>query len=172
LYDITVWWHVGVTLCTVLALRPPPFCTWQSTIYQTLRAVAHAHANCVMHRDLKPQNILVDTSSGRVKVADFGLARTYLPPCKAYSTEVGGRRGGSREVTGTPGSWEQYGQWWQQQWLHVQPVLTPGICPACALHLPCDPPHQPGCVTCPPPHRPPLPPPPTHAGGHAVVPRP
>jgi serine/threonine protein kinase len=37
------------------------------------RALGHAHARGVAHRDVKPQNLLVD-AQGRVKVADFGLA--------------------------------------------------------------------------------------------------
>lgn len=44
--------------------------------------------HCVMHRDLKPQNILVDATHSQVKVADFGLARSYLPPFKAYTDKV------------------------------------------------------------------------------------
>lgn len=39
-----------------------------------LAAVDHAHRNGIVHRDIKPQNILVD-NQGRVKVADFGIAR-------------------------------------------------------------------------------------------------
>lgn len=60
----------------------------QSFLHQILLAVNHAHMHCVMHRDLKPQNILVDASHSNVKVADFGLARSFLPPFKAYTDKV------------------------------------------------------------------------------------
>ena len=43
---------------------------------QIIDAVYFLHTNRMVHRDLKPQNILV-TNSGRIKVADFGLARIY-----------------------------------------------------------------------------------------------
>jgi serine/threonine protein kinase len=33
----------------------------QAIMYQVLQAIGYAHMNCVMHRDLKPQNILVDS---------------------------------------------------------------------------------------------------------------
>jgi len=41
---------------------------------QILEALDHAHANGVIHRDIKPHNILI-TRDGRVKVTDFGIAR-------------------------------------------------------------------------------------------------
>src|SRR5690625_176147 len=40
---------------------------------QVTSAIAHAHANDLVHRDIKPQNILIDTY-GNVKVTDFGIA--------------------------------------------------------------------------------------------------
>ncbi|TMN23532.1 Stk1 family PASTA domain-containing Ser/Thr kinase [Lentibacillus cibarius] len=40
---------------------------------QIADAIAHAHANGIVHRDIKPQNILINTY-GQVKVTDFGIA--------------------------------------------------------------------------------------------------
>lgn len=43
---------------------------------QLLSGLEFLHTNLVMHRDLKPDNVLV-SSRGEVKITDFGLARIY-----------------------------------------------------------------------------------------------
>ncbi|KAG2445351.1 hypothetical protein HYH02_008816 [Chlamydomonas schloesseri] len=61
----------------------------KSIVFQILRGIRHAHANSIMHRDLKPQNVLVGVSSGNVKITDFGLARCFLPnEDRAYTERV------------------------------------------------------------------------------------
>ena len=51
---------------------------------QACEAVAFAHRNLVVHRDLKPGNILV-TQTGQVKLLDFGVAK-YLPQAESNAT--------------------------------------------------------------------------------------
>ena len=53
-----------------------------------LEGMAFIHANRVLHRDLKPQNILVESATNTIKIADFGLARCFTPPVRAYTHEV------------------------------------------------------------------------------------
>lgn len=47
----------------------------------------YCHARRVLHRDLKPQNLLIDESRN-LKLADFGLARAFGIPLRAYTHEV------------------------------------------------------------------------------------
>ena len=59
----------------------------KSFLYQLLRGVDHIHKYKVLHRDLKPQNLLI-TKDNILKIADFGLARGYGIPVKNYTHEV------------------------------------------------------------------------------------
>jgi len=56
-------------------------------LYQLLRGVDFIHKNKVLHRDLKPQNLLINKDN-ILKIGDFGLARGYGIPVKNYTHEV------------------------------------------------------------------------------------
>ena len=57
---------------------------------QVLQAVQYAHDKGVLHRDIKPGNVLV-TDAGQVKLLDFGVARLMERPAEADLTKVYGR---------------------------------------------------------------------------------
>jgi cyclin-dependent kinase 2 len=51
-------------------------------------ALQHCHSSRIMHRDIKPSNLLIDEKEFRVKLADFGLARSFGLPLKTFTHEV------------------------------------------------------------------------------------
>ncbi|XP_024371213.1 cell division control protein 2 homolog isoform X2 [Physcomitrium patens] len=57
-------------------------------LYQILRGIAYCHAHRVLHRDLKPQNLLIDRRTNALKLADFGLARAFGIPVRTFTHEV------------------------------------------------------------------------------------
>lgn len=61
--------------------------TIKSFMWQLLRGIAFCHDNRVLHRDLKPQNLLIN-NHGQLKLADFGLARAFGIPVNTFSNEV------------------------------------------------------------------------------------
>ena len=66
----------GITLKEYLKQRGGAL-TWKETVYfatQVLGALQHAHAKGIIHRDVKPQNIML-LADGSIKMMDFGIAR-------------------------------------------------------------------------------------------------
>ena len=72
--------------------RPVSWPALEAIAAQLCAGLAAAHAAGVVHRDLKPDNIMIEAASGRAVITDFGIARTIEEP---GITQIGG-------VIGTP----------------------------------------------------------------------
>ena len=59
----------------------------KSYVLMTLKGLEYLHVNWILHRDIKPNNLLID-AYGVLKITDFGLARTFGSPKKNYSHMV------------------------------------------------------------------------------------
>ncbi|GFH13257.1 protein kinase domain-containing protein, partial [Haematococcus lacustris] len=56
--------------------------------WQILQGLHYLHKRRVLHRDLKPQNLLISRRGNTLKLADFGLARAMGVPVRYLSPEV------------------------------------------------------------------------------------
>ncbi|KAK8525927.1 hypothetical protein V6N13_017007 [Hibiscus sabdariffa] len=59
----------------------------KSYIQMTLKGLAFCHRKWVLHRDMKPNNLLIGTN-GQLKLADFGLARLFGSPDRRFTHQV------------------------------------------------------------------------------------
>ncbi|XP_053990131.1 uncharacterized protein LOC128882536 [Hylaeus volcanicus] len=59
-------------------------------IYQILKALDYCHSQGIMHRDVKPHNVMIDHSKGELRLIDWGLSEFYYPHCK-YNVRVASR---------------------------------------------------------------------------------
>jgi len=88
-YYLTMEYVEGTSLKQLIVSRGKlPVAVTLTVGKQLCRALEVAHAEGVIHRDIKPQNIVVEPS-GFLKVMDFGIARLANPPQGKGLTEAG-----------------------------------------------------------------------------------
>ncbi|CAM0140778.1 unnamed protein product [Umbelopsis sp. WA50703] len=59
----------------------------QSFMHQLISGLNYCHSHRILHRDLKPQNLLIDRT-GKLTIADLGLSRAFGIPMRTYTHEV------------------------------------------------------------------------------------
>jgi len=56
--------------------------------FQILNGMSYCHSIGILHRDIKPQNILINYTTEEIRITDFGLSRAYVLPNRTWTHEV------------------------------------------------------------------------------------
>jgi len=90
IYYLIMEYIEGRDLRDILKAKGPlPWKIALDMIDQLATALEHAHQHHVVHRDIKPQNMMIENESGLLKVLDFGIARIPTLPSLTQSGFVG-----------------------------------------------------------------------------------
>jgi serine/threonine protein kinase len=99
---IVMEWVQGETLVDRLKRGPMPWQTLIKLLRDVASALAHAADHGVVHRDMKPDNIMIRQSTGTAVVLDFGIAATYELDEEGFSVTRRDRVTTLGLVMGTP----------------------------------------------------------------------
>jgi len=86
---VLVFEYLHTDLCIYLEERPFGVQSNNAKLllFQLLRGLNYIHKKKILHRDIKPQNVLL-SNRGDLKLADFGLARAKSVPSRTYTHEI------------------------------------------------------------------------------------